>query len=188
MFEICLIIHLELGILNFHTNPNERVWKKALYWKWQLRASQQISGVPVLAIPQKNEITRWWIIHRYWVLKPLCLFFLGIPWLLHKKAYEASTYIYISLHYPYILYIYIIYNISIYLSMSLHGWDPETQVVFCQVTIRSCVPAESRPSWGWCHRWWNRKGVRPIVVGHFVQPCANFIINGLQLFVGWVTR
>ena len=72
--------------------------------------------------------------------------------------------------------------------MSLHGWDPETQVVFCQVTIRSCVPAESRPSWGWCHRWWNRKGVRPIVVGHFVQPCANFIINGLQLFVGWVTR
>lgn len=68
--------------------------------------------------------------------------------------------------------------------MSLHGWDPETQVVFCQVTIRSCVPAESRPSW--CHRWWNRKGVRPIVVGHFVQ--ANFIINGLQLFVGWVTR
>ena len=104
MFEICLIIHLELGILNFHTNPNERVWKKALYWKWQLRASQQISGVPVLAIPQKNEITRWWIIHRYWVLKPLCLFFLGIPWLLHKKAYEASTYIYISLHYPYILY------------------------------------------------------------------------------------
>ena len=75
IFEICLIIHLELGILNFHTNPNERVWKKALYWKWQLRASQQISGVPVLAIPKKNELTRWWIIHRYWVLKPLCLLF-----------------------------------------------------------------------------------------------------------------
>ena len=194
MLEIGLKIHLELGILNFHTNSNERVWKKALYWKWQLRATQQISGVPALAIPKKNKLTGWWIIHRYWVLKPLCLFFSWNPMAITQKSLwghhyiyiykqyffvNLSTYIYISLHYPYIyIYIYITYTF-ISPCLCMLGIQ-RRRLCFAKSPFAAvCLPNPGPPLGvivGGIAR------VRPIVVDHFVQPFANFIINGLQQF------